>query len=107
MKKSLQPRLLLLKSLVAIKYVSLFFSFFFFISFLIVLSISLACDLLQLYGLHLDHPYLNLVLALFAVPSMEDLVSPFLDFFSYSHCILFSFFLGSNQRPQVSLLYCL
>jgi len=76
-------------------------------SFLIDFSVFLACDLLQLYGLHSGHLYLNLVPTLFTVPSMKDLVSSFFDFSSYSHCILFFFFLGSGWRPQVSLLYCL
>ena len=44
---------------------------------LIVLSVSLARDLLQLYGLHSGHLYLNLVPASFVVPSMKDLVSLF------------------------------
>jgi len=82
------------------------FLFFLFSYFFSDCSISLSHDLLQLYGLHSGHPYLNLVPALFAVPSIEDLVSSFFDFFSYSHCILFFFFLGSDRRPQVSLLYC-
>ena len=56
--------------------------------------------------MHSGHPYLNLVPTLFAVPSMEDLVSPF-SFVSFSILIPFYFLFIQGPVGDPKCLSCI
>ena len=81
-------------------------SYYFFYFFIIDIFL-IARNLQSLYGLCLGHLFLNLVPALFAFPTHEEMVYPF--FFLYLLSFLLTShisFLGSGWRASLSLLPC-